>query len=213
MPVTAVLIVISIAITLVAQFGENLEVSTWLTFVDLHWDPANPPPAFPGLRDGQVWRLVTPIFLHFFVMHLLFNLFWMRDLGGAIERRWSGRLLLTLVLVTAVISNLAQYLVNWDLRNGLQFNNAFSGGLSGVVYGLFGYVWIRCLRDPSASIVLTRNTVLLMLGWLVLCMTGLLGHVGNMAHLSGLIVGVVAAFLAPISRPPDPDAEVIRRDG
>jgi GlpG protein len=41
------------------------------------------------------------------------------------------------------------------------------------------------------------QTVWIMLGWLVLCMTGLVGPIGNAAHVAGLLVGMAAAA-API---------------
>ncbi len=104
--------------------------------------------------------------------------------------------MLLLVLVAAVLSNLAQFLVNWDFKNGLHYANALSGGMSGVVYALLGYVWIRGRFDPSAGIRLPQSLVLFMLGWLVFCMTGILGHIGNSAHAVGLVVGMGCGWIA-----------------
>ncbi len=95
---------------------------------------------------GQVWRLVTPIFIHFGILHLLFNMYMLYDLGGAIERRRGPIRYLSLVLVLAVVSNLVQYFLghpSWDgseLRWTLVPN---FGGMSGVLYGLFGYLWMK----------------------------------------------------------------------
>ena len=73
----------------------------------------------------------------------------------------------------------------------------FFGGMSGVVYALFGYVWIKGKYEPHLNMGVSQQTVLIMMVWLVICMVGLIGNVANMAHLVGLIVGVAAAY-API---------------
>jgi GlpG protein len=70
------------------------------------------------------------MFLHFSPLHLLFNMMWLKDLGGVIEVRRGRWRYLGLVLLIAGISNLAQGIVS----------GPFFGGMSGVVFGLFGYI-------------------------------------------------------------------------
>ena len=67
--------------------------------------------------------------------------------------------------------------------------------MSGVVYGLLGYIWMRAKFDPFSGLFLHKNTVIMMLVWLVLCFTGLLGPIANLAHLFGLLIGMAAGFL------------------
>lgn len=137
---------------------------------------------FEQIAGGQLWRLFTPALLHFSLLHLLFNLLWLYDLGGQIERV-KGRLALVLLfLVGAALSCAAQNLVS-----GPNF-----GGMSGVNYALFGFVWMRQRFSPLDGLALAPNSVPYMLGWLVLCMTGMVGPVANTAHVVGLVVGVVA---------------------
>ncbi len=192
-PVSTVLIALSVVVGLISGLGDNLKILTWLTVADLREFDRTITTGLQAVLRGEVWRLVTPIFIHFGLLHLVFNMMWMKDLGPLIERRWSSRTLLALVLVSAVLSNLAQFLVNWDLKNGVHYANALSGGMSGVVYALLGYVWIRSRFDPSAGIRLPPSVVWMMLGWLVACMTGALGNIGNTAHAVGLLVGVAWA--------------------
>jgi GlpG protein len=63
--------------------------------------------------------------------------------------------------------------------------------MSGVVYGLFGYVWMKSWYERESGFYMPQNTVFWMLGWFVLCLTGLIGPIGNVAHGVGLLVGVV----------------------
>ena len=139
---------------------------------------------FPASLEGlasQPWRLFTPMLLHFSLLHILFNLLWWSDLGRLIERHQSGLQLILITLVTAAVSNVAQF-----LDTGPRF-----GGLSGVVYGLLGYLWIYGKLNPDSGYALRREIVIFMLAWLVICFVGLSGIVANTAHLAGLVSGCV----------------------
>jgi len=146
------------------------------------------------ILSGQVWRLVTPIFLHFGPVHLLFNLSVLYFLGGMIERRRGAWRLLLLVLACALPSNVAEYVfssLTWkDGGLATQMPGLF-GGMSGVLYGLFGYVWMKSRYEPGLGLYLSPRLVLWMIAWLFLCMTGWIGPIANVAHVAGLIVGVV----------------------
>jgi GlpG protein len=191
-PVTILMIVISVAVGFLTSFGEERDdegLIQRLSFAHyalrggyIEYYPAFGPNS--DIRRGEVWRLVTPMFLHFGPLHLLFNMLWLHSLGSVIEiRRGTARFGL-LVLWLAAASNTAEYL--WS---GPTF-----GGMSGVVFGLFGYVWIKSRYDQAAGMYIDPGNVTMMLFWLVLCMTGLVGRIANAAHLMGLIGGVAVAF-------------------
>lgn len=132
----------------------------------------------------QYWRLLTPVFLHFGALHIIFNLIWWWDLAGLIERTQSKMQLLGVFLATALLSNFAQ---------SLSYGNGF-GGLSGVVYGLLGYIWLYPLVNPRVGFRLRPAIVIFMVGWLLLGYSGILddvfGKMANTAHLTGLLTGV-----------------------
>lgn len=175
------LIAISVLVALFSGLGESREVLQPL----LISDPFNQ--GFESILQGQVWRLITPIFIHFGLMHLLFNMMAMWDLGRLIDVKKSAGFYITFVLVVGIASNLAQYLLT---------QSPYFGGMSGVLFGLFGYVWMQGRFNPAFGFSLHKNTVIFMLGWFVLCWTGLLGPIANWAHTAGLVVGAAWGYLS-----------------
>ena len=141
--------------------------------------------SLPEVRRGEVWRLFASIFLHFGILHIVFNVMWLRDLGGFIQHRFGAVYLAVLVLLTAIVSNYAQLL--WA--------GPGAGGLSGVNYGLFGYLWMRGKFDRAGLWRLNPQTVQLMMIWLVVCYTGALGPIANAAHTAGLAFGMASGFI------------------
>jgi GlpG protein len=142
------------------------------------------------IRRGQVWRLVTPAFMHGNPIHIVFNLLWLRMLGMLIEVRRGTLHLAVLVLVSAAVSNYGQYL--WMERMG---DPGPFLGMSGVVYALFGYIWMKGIYQPEQRMGVHPNTVNIMLLWLVLCMTNVLGPIANAAHVVGLVTGIAFGLM------------------
>lgn len=139
---------------------------------------------------GEWWRLLTPAFLHFGLLHITFNLLWWWELGGIVERHQSPMRLLALTFVIAIVSNAAQFVA---------YGPGF-GGLSAVVYGLVGYLWLYPYADPAAPFRLQRGIVLFLIGWLALGYTGIFDalfgiRVSNHGHLAGLLAGAALGVL------------------
>lgn len=133
----------------------------------------------PEVQHGEVWRLITPIFIHFGITHLLFNMLWLIDLGSRIEYREGAFKLVVQVVVFAALSNLGQYWIN-----GPRF-----GGMSGVVYGLFGYIWIRGKCDPASGYYMDPlSTILMLFCFFFFCFAG--ENVANWTHGVGLVLGI-----------------------
>ncbi len=143
-----------------------------------------------GLKDiehGAVWRLVTPIFLHFGILHLVFNVMAFSALGTLIEIRRGSLRLGAMILMLAIVSNAGEYFYQERADAG---EPMLFGGISGVVCGLFGYVWMKGLYEPEQGMMLHTNSVTFGLMWIALCLTGILGPIANAAHIVGLIMGV-----------------------
>lgn len=162
----------------------------------------------PEVARGQVWRIFTPMLLHFSFFHILFNMMWLKTLGGAIEFRLRPMRFLLLVLLISAASNLAQFYLSHPVKFSLSYLHhlftgsrvvyetlPFFGGMSGVVFGLFGYVWMQSKYAPQSGYHLSPNMVFLMIGWLLLCAVGAVGRIANTAHAVGLITGMLAGYL------------------
>lgn len=132
---------------------------------------------------GQIWRLISPVFLHLSLLHLLFNMMWFKDLGYLIENTFGKYFLLKFIFLSGIISNLMQYFVS-----GPKF-----GGMSGVLYGMLGFIWVYKKINNDFQYSLPKFDISMMIGWFFLCMTGVLGPIANTAHGGGLVVGLLAA--------------------
>jgi len=190
-PLTFVLIVICVVVFVLTNFGMRREAIQSLFITPYVVGDSYVPPdmTLPEVRHGEIWRLFTPMLIHFSIIHIFFNMLWLRDLGSMIEGRQSTIHLAILVLVFSAGSNLAEFYVS---------RVAYFGGMSGVVYGLLGYVWIRGKFDPGSGLYLHKSTVTMMLVWLVLCFTRLLGPIANYAHLAGLLMGTGWGWLSSL---------------
>lgn len=185
--VTTGLIAISVVVFFLTGMGKDLSMVRHFTFLPMV--PAGNRLVWgnPSALLGQPWRLFTPMFLHFGFMHILFNMWWLKDLGTAIERVFSARYLFAFVSVTAVISHVLEYAMSGPTN---------FGGMSGVVYGLFAFIWIRGRLDPSFPYRMPQQLVTFMLIWLGLGFTGWVGPIANWVHTGGLLCGAVWAVLS-----------------
>jgi len=186
---TYALIILSVGVFFYSRLGMETErlSSLFMTNMERTEDYVSWVGGLLEIRHGQIWRLFTPMFIHLSVIHIIFNMLCLRDLGSMIEARQSSWTLLALVLGTSALSNLAQYA--WS---GPSF-----GGMSGVIYGLLGYIWVRGKRDPGSGLYLNQSTVTMMLIWLAVGFTGFLG-IANGAHLGGLVAGLAWGYLSSL---------------
>ena len=193
MPVTLMLLAGCLVVALVTRMGGNNELVSLFTMTSFKVSGTSIyyAPFSAVLDQGQYWRVVSPLFLHFGIFHLLFNMLWVMDFGHRIEMRHKGMFLLLLVLFTGVSSNVIQFVS----MNGYPL----FGGMSGVIYGLLGFCWVREKEEPGFYQV-PSGIYMFMLIWLVIGFTGVLGSFGfgqiaNAAHAGGLLSGVAAGWL------------------
>ena len=144
------------------------------------------------VEHGQWWRFITPMFIHFSWLHIVFNLLWVWEIGRKIEFTNSAVVLFVAVIASSLAANVTQYLLSGP---------SLFGGMSGVVFGLLGHslIWSRLV--PSKDVGLPSGIYIFMLVYLVVGFTGVidllgLGSLANGAHLGGLIGGFATGGLA-----------------
>ncbi|MGD7046519.1 rhomboid family intramembrane serine protease [Jeotgalibacillus proteolyticus] len=132
------------------------------------------------ISAGEWWRLVTPIFAHADLWHVLFNTFSLVLFAPALERI-AGHVQFTIIyLLTGIIANLVTWLI--------QPPDYFSVGASGAIFGLFGvYAAILFIFKERAPAELRQ--IMLPLLIISVVMTFFTPNVNITAHLAGLASG------------------------
>lgn len=156
-------------------------------------------PWFEKISEGEVWRLVSPIFLHGDIFHILFNMAWLYILGKQLELHLKPVRYLIFILIAAALTNTAQYLIS-----GPNFI-----GFSGVVCAMLSFIWMRQKAAPWEGYQIQKSTFTFMMififgmlalqsfAFLLEVATGktISTSIANGAHVAGLGVGWVFAKL------------------
>ena len=180
--VTFFLIALSVLIfLLMTVMGGSTDINTLLKFGAMYR---------PLFAAGEYWRLVTPLFLHIGLLHLMFNMYALLILGNVVEQIYGSTRFLYLYLISGIGGAVASAL----------FYTAVSAGASGAIFGVAGVALIVGYRhrdriSSNFRSVVGRGIVPFVLFNLAY---GLLNRgIDNYAHLGGLITGAVLAFLVP----------------
>jgi rhomboid protease GluP len=152
----------------------------------------------PGSRiwGGGVWGLITSTFVHLEIWHFGFNVYWLWQLGRRLEDALGWWRYLSFFLLAALLSSAAQLLVSGT--TGI--------GMSGVIYAMFGFMWIARHRFTFFKEILDDRTIAMLLIWLVggIILTALeVMNIGNAAHITGCLFGVAVAYLYGLQGEPE----------
>jgi len=139
--------------------------------------------AYPWrVGDGEIWRLVTCTFLHAGILHIAFNAILFVRFCTVVDNWLGPWVALVFYVFVSLSSNAAELLL--DRGVGVV-------GASGVVYGLFGFLWVMARRRDDAAEAANPQIVQTMLVWLVMCavINFFGGSIANAAHVMGLLLG------------------------
>jgi rhomboid protease GluP len=141
----------------------------------------------PSTLGGQYWRLITSMFLHFGIIHIAGNMWCLWSLGQLAERLLGSFTLFGIYILTGIGASL--FSLGWDPMR-------VSAGASGAIFGIAG-VLITTLYFGKHN--LPKESVRRLLGYVVRfsflnLLFGLQGHIDNMAHVGGLVSGLLIGF-------------------
>jgi rhomboid protease GluP len=186
-------------VTAYALFGLNIIIFLMMTFAGGSENPATML-AFGvksnfEINNGEVWRFITPIFLHIGLLHLAFNSYALWIVGPQVEKLYGSARFLLLYMLTGIAGVAASY---W------YHPNIPSAGASGAIFGLFGVLLVFSFKYrktiPEFFSRALGKGVLMTVG-INLVIGFMIPQVDNSAHIGGLIAGGVLAFVVPFQRP------------
>lgn len=147
-------------------------------------------------ENGEYYRLLTSIFMHFGISHIVNNMLMLFILGDNLERALGHIKYLFFYLICGVGANIASMTVN-VMQKELVVSAGASGAIFGVIGGLLYAVAVNHGRLEDLS---TRQLIVVVLCSLYFGFTS--GGVDNTAHIAGLLIGIVMAVL--LYRKPKP---------
>jgi len=132
------------------------------------------------IKEGELWRLITPIFLHSSFTHFLFNAFTIVIFGPAVELLLKPLRFSLFYLLCGVSGNIVTYMVK-----PLTYSHL---GASGAIFGFLGF-FIYCLLYRKYILTYQESQMIKALTIIALIMTFLQTNINVTAHLTGFIIG------------------------
>lgn len=198
--VTYVLIAVTVVFYILQQlatvfFGYAIYDIGWLEFFGARINSA--------ILAGQLWRLITPVFLHGSLMHIFFNMYALLSVGSFLERHLGHVRFILLYFLGAFAGNVFSFLFTGS--------NGYSLGASTAVFGLIAaeavfFFQNRSLFGAHAKQAIGNAVIIIFINLFI----GLAPGIDNWGHMGGLLGGAMFAWFASprwavIGIPPDMD--------
>ncbi|MBB6447669.1 rhomboid family intramembrane serine protease [Bacillus benzoevorans] len=139
------------------------------------------------IMQGEIWRIITPIFMHNGFSHFLFNSFSLVIFGPALEKMIGPIRFTVVYLVTGISANVATLFLE-----PLTYMHV---GSSGAIFGIFGY-YISILIRQKHRMAKENKQLLITITVISVIMTFVQPQINVTAHLFGLISGFLIGLLS-----------------
>lgn len=186
-PINLLMVIINILVFLILSFSGNTESSEFMLNHGANFSPL--------VTEGhEYYRLVTCMFLHFGLQHLVNNMLVLIFLGDTLELIAGKVRYLLIYLVGGIAGNILS--VIWSMRTG---DYAVSAGASGAVFAVIGaLIWI-VVRNKGRIEELSGRRLIFMAALSILQGLTSMG-IDNSAHIGGLAAGFLIAFVTGAGR-------------
>lgn len=136
------------------------------------------------ISSGEYYRLITAMFLHGGMMHLLLNMYALNALGPFVEKVYGSTKYVIIYFVAGIVSSIFSYM----------FSEGVSIGASGAIFGLFGAVLIFSLKMKDRVGKGMLKNIISVIG--INIFIGIsIPNIDNLAHLGGLIGGILISLM------------------
>lgn len=142
----------------------------------------------PYTLSGQYWRAITASFLHIGIVHLLGNMWFLWRLGRILEKLVGPSMTASTYLLTAIGAEI--FSLSWE---PMRVSAGASGAIFGVIGVLISLLYCARIEIPDERMRKLRGYVVRLAIYNLIF--GLIGPVDNMAHLGGLVTGLIMGYL------------------
>lgn len=144
----------------------------------------------PYIAAGQWWRLLTASFIHIGLMHILFNMYFLYQLGPTFEMLYGSKNFLIIYLVSGVLGNLVSFAFGSP--------GTVSAGASTSLYGMFGLALGIMLNYKNDAVLSSFGASFLSVIAINVIYSFISPNVGILGHLGGLVSGLILSGIFPV---------------
>jgi membrane associated rhomboid family serine protease len=186
-PTTVIILVTNVLVYLLMEFaGGTMNEATLLAF----GVKSN-----PAIDQGEIWRFVTPVFIHIGILHLALNSYALWIVGQQVERLYGSARFVSLYVLMGISGVAGSYFYH---------PMSLSAGASGAIFGLFGVLLIFGLRHRKTVPAFFRRAIgrgVLPVILLNLVIGFAIPVIDNAAHVGGLLAGIALASFVGFKPP------------
>lgn len=176
-----VLIVINLTLFAVMEWKGNSTSALTLIEFGAKYNPA--------ILEGEWWRIVTSMFLHIGIVHLLMNMLALFYLGIAVEKIYGSTRFLTVYFLAGIFGGTASFMLNPQI----------AAGASGAIFGLFGALLFFGLNNKRVFFQTMGYNLIMIIG-INIAFGIIVPQIDNGAHIGGLIGGFIASMMVGLPK-------------
>ena len=179
--VNLAMVIINIAVFLLAELRGDTGSVEYMLRIGAAYTPA--------IRQGEYWRMFTAMFLHFGLVHLVYNMICLIAIGDLLERAVGAARYLVIYLTGGIAGNLLS--MGWEMTTGRYAVSAGASGAISAVIGAYLAVLLK-YKNRTDSRMIKRLAVM---AFLMIAEGFTQAGTDNAAHIGGMLCGFLLGLL------------------